>query len=287
VSYSERAIVFACEGEELVGIVAAPEPASAHGVLIVVGGPQYRAGSHRQFTLLARALAHAGVPAMRYDYRGMGDASGDIHTFEEVQQDIRAGIDAFFRAVPAMKQVVIWGLCDAASAALFYASTDRRVAALALANPWVRTVEGEARAYVKHYYVGRLFQRGLWKKIARGEFDFTGSARSFLRLCAKALRAPKAAQPTPSPQQSLPERMRAGLERFSGPLLLIISGQDLTAQEFLDVVKASEPWRNLLAAPRVRRHDLPQANHTFSRREWRDEVSQVTLAWLRSLPNSN
>ena len=59
-AYLERALVFECEGEQLVGIVAAPEAARV-GVLVIVGGPQYRAGSHRQYVLLSRRLASAGV----------------------------------------------------------------------------------------------------------------------------------------------------------------------------------------------------------------------------------
>jgi alpha/beta superfamily hydrolase len=45
-------------------------------VLVIVGGPQYRAGSHRQFTLLARSLAEQGFAVLRFDYRGMGDSTG-------------------------------------------------------------------------------------------------------------------------------------------------------------------------------------------------------------------
>ncbi|HBZ05431.1 MAG TPA: hydrolase 1, exosortase A system-associated, partial [Massilia sp.] len=50
----------ACRGAWLYGIVSLPAAPHPRGVLIVVGGPQYRAGSHRQFTLLARDLAAAG-----------------------------------------------------------------------------------------------------------------------------------------------------------------------------------------------------------------------------------
>ncbi|MFB1029241.1 MAG: hydrolase 1, exosortase A system-associated, partial [Thauera sp.] len=75
----EIAQIFPCEGEELIGILALPETAVTRlGVLVVVGGPQYRVGSHRQFVLLARALAKSGVPCMRFDYRGMGDATGEM-----------------------------------------------------------------------------------------------------------------------------------------------------------------------------------------------------------------
>jgi ABC-type amino acid transport substrate-binding protein len=76
--------------------------------------------------------------------------------------------------------------------------------------------------------------------------------------------------------------MLTGLSRFEGRLLLITSGNDLTAQEFLDVVQASPEWQKLLASPLVSRLDLPLANHTFSRREWRDQVASWTKEWIRS-----
>ena len=61
-SAPERGIVFGCAGEELVGVVHPVASPVARGVLVVVGGPQYRVGSHRQFVLLARRLAAAYQP---------------------------------------------------------------------------------------------------------------------------------------------------------------------------------------------------------------------------------
>src|SRR5712692_9618697 len=136
-THNEIALIFDCEGESLVGILSGAGPLAGRGVLIVVGGPQYRVGSHRQFTLLARHLAERGVPALRFDYRGMGDSGGEFRTFERVGADIRWAVDRFFASVPGLKEVVIWGLCDAASAALFYAHQDERVSGLILLNPWV------------------------------------------------------------------------------------------------------------------------------------------------------
>ena len=164
--YAETALAFPCEGELLAGIVCLPKQPLGRGVLVVVGGPQYRAGSHRQFTLLCRALAAQGIAAMRFDCRGMGDSEGRMRTFEEIQPDVRAAVDQFFAQVPQLREVIIWGLCDAACAALFYAHLDRRVTGLVLLNPWVRTPEGIARAQLKHYYWSRLSSREFWCRMS-------------------------------------------------------------------------------------------------------------------------
>src|SRR5690606_19047994 len=146
VSYDERALVFECSGDSLVGIAALPRlPSTMTRVLVVVGGPQYRAGSHRQFVLLSRRLAGRGIPCMRFDYRGIGDSTGEPRGFEAVDDDVRAAIDEFCAQMPDIEQIVLWGLCDGASAACLYARKDPRVAGLVLLNPWVRTEAGEAR----------------------------------------------------------------------------------------------------------------------------------------------
>ena len=64
-NYTEQTITFACEQDMLAGILTQPEVAASIGVIVIVGGPQYRAGSHRQFVLLSRALAAAGYPVLQ------------------------------------------------------------------------------------------------------------------------------------------------------------------------------------------------------------------------------
>ncbi|MBP8298268.1 MAG: hydrolase 1, exosortase A system-associated, partial [Burkholderiales bacterium] len=267
----ELAATFACGGERMVGIVSLPQQPSRRGVLVVVGGPQYRAGSHRQFTLLCRGFAANGIAAMRFDYRGMGDAEGDSRTFEDIDGDIRAAIDHFCAQVPELSEVVLCGLCDAASAALFYAHADPRVRGMVLINPWARTAAGIAKTHLRHYYAGRIADREFWRRLVRGEVA-TGAA---LRSAAGALRAalgfparepatlslaPAGRHaPAPAPTAPLPERMADGLARFGGPVLLVRSGRDLTAQEFSDIADASPQWRGLLGAARVTLRDLPDA----------------------------
>ena len=280
----EQPIVFECDGRRLLGIVHATD--STTGVLVIVGGPQYRVGSHRQFLLLARYLTANNVSVMRFDYRGMGDSEGDIRSFEDVTADIRAAVDAFFDACPELTSVVLWGLCDAASAAIFYADTDSRVEGMILLNPWVSTEAGEAKAYLRHYYFQRLFNKALWKKILTAKFEFRKSLASLLERVKKSREVlvgavNKDAVEAGNNPPPLPTRMYQSLERFQGWVNVIISGDDLTAAEFDDMVKASKAWRRLLNQKKTTFHYVAAANHTFSRQVWRDEVAEQTLRWVR------
>jgi exosortase A-associated hydrolase 1 len=290
----EIPFTFACRGGSLVAIYHQTAGAPRRGVVIVVGGPQYRVGSHRQFILLARALAEQGIPALRFDYRGMGDSDGEFVGFEALDLDIAAAIDAFTARCPSLREIVLWGLCDAASASLFYAHHDARVHGLVLLNPWVRTTSGEARTYLKHYYTKRLLHPAFWRKLLCGRFAFGASLTSFIGTMRKARNAGAGLPSLPAQPARLagdasiplPDRMAEGLRRFTGPVLLIMSGNDLTAREFDEAAKASPLWRELLASPRVTRRDLPAADHTYSRRAWRDQVAAWTLEWLPAPTNA-
>jgi exosortase A-associated hydrolase 1 len=208
----------------------------------------------------------------------MGDSEGAIRDFESVADDIRAALDKFFAEVPDLEEVVLWGLCDGASAAAMFAPTDSRVAGLALLNPWVRTDDGAARATIRHYYAARLLERAFWKKILGGRFEYRSAIKSFAGLVRKVF----AKRPETTAALSLPDRMHAALRAFRGKVLVMLSGADLTAQEFADL-SATGKWDKLLKDSRFTRHTLPKADHTCSRREWHDQVTAWTCEWARNL----
>jgi len=285
----EIPVSFDVDGDANYGIIHLPETCSKCGVLIVVGGPQYRVGSHRQFVLLARFLTRNGVPVMRFDYRGMGDSEGEMRTFESVENDLRTAIDVFYDQAPELEGVVIWGLCDAASAASFYAHTDNRVNGLILLNPWVRTDSGIAKAYLKYYYFSRIVKKDFWMKVFQGNLNVVKSLKYITSMIAATM-CPDRSQDNMNVSSrtdnvapsSLPERMYAGLSAYKGPLLFILSGDDLTANEFREVVKNSQEWQSLMNESRVKKHELAEANHTYSKHIWRDQVAEWTLKWLLS-----
>lgn len=296
-TFHEQPLSFRCHDCWLYGILSTPVQPNSRGILIVVGGPQYRVGSHRQFTLLARFFASNNFPTLRFDYRGMGDSDGVIRTFENIEDDLCNAIDQFFINVPSLKEVVIWGLCDAASAALFYAHKDYRITGLVLVNPWVRTESSEARAYLKHYYFSRLLKLDFWRKVVTGKFNFSNSFNfifEFLRkLSAKGSKVTRAkdslvTNTSVSSFQNkcelapLPDRMLDGLKQFNGKLFIITSGNDLTAQEFLDLINEVRDWKQTLKSKPVKFAHLKDANHTFSTREWRDQIAASTVEWSKS-----
>lgn len=276
----EWACVFDCEGDPLVGILhTAPQDADRIGVLVVVGGPQYRVGSHRQFVVMARSLAARGYSVLRFDYRGMGDSGGAPRSFASVDADIRAALDHWARLDPTLRGFVIWGLCDAASAAFMYGHTDRRVLGLIVANPWVRSEASEARAYVRHYYGRRLLQGDFWRKLFSGRVSLRASASDLAGKLARTLGYGGCAA-TDVATADFRARMLSGLTSFAGPVLLLLSGRDLTAREFEDFSAAATDWRRALASTMVETLRLADADHTLSDRASQNAASLATLEWI-------
>lgn len=280
-SFVEKPFLFSCASEKLLGIVASPEVSKKTGVLIVVGGPQYRAGSHRQFLLLSRALAGVGYPVMRFDYRGMGDSGGVPRDFQAIGEDITAAIDAFLLKCPQLKSVVLWGLCDAASACLMYheSTKDSRISGLVLLNPWIRSAATLARTHIKHYYVQRLLDKGFWRKLFFGRVGVGHALFGFAKSLITARQSNLLAN---AHSQSFQQKMAIGLGGFKGPVLILLSGDDYTANEFVETVRIDPMWSSAFLAANVTKETLKGADHTFSSAELRQKVEGLTRRWLET-----
>jgi exosortase A-associated hydrolase 1 len=279
VAYSEEARVMGAPESPKVAVLHRPERlTSTTGVLVVVGGPQYRVGSHRQFVLLGRALASQGIAVLRFDLTGMGDSVGQAAGFEHCGTDVRDATSLLLESVAGLNRVCLWGLCDGASASLIFGRHDPRVGRMVLLNPWVRTEAGLAQAYLDNYYTRRLRSRAFWSRILKSPRSMVRSMVGYLqnRRTARDGTSGRSAPAAPN----FIGRMLEGARGFNGNILVLLSGNDTVAAEFEGLLQRSPPWLAAFSRPGVQICRAAEANHTFSRREWRDWVSGQTAAFV-------
>lgn len=278
----EVPVLFECDGAELAGILHQPEKPSAIGVMIVVGGPQYRVGSHRQFVLIARVMARHGIPVFRFDHRGVGDSNGHRHDFDELDLDISAAFSAFSDRCQFLRGFVTLGLCDAATACALVAERSGLpiVGQIAL-NPWVRTAAGEDEAVFKHYYVRRVLSRDFWSSILRGEYALRLSIEDLVSRVRRTIR--RHVRESVKTPDDLPALVRNAQINFSGKTLIVLSERDLVAKEYLARVKESQPWSRWFESESVTVKYLDKADHTFSSADLRNRVSDWCIQWILDL----
>lgn len=292
---SSSTFVFDCGAETLVGHIRKAREARRIGVLIVVGGPQYRAGSHRLFVKLSDKLSDAGYSCMSFDYRGIGDASGESPGFENIGTDLSAAVAAFQVHDPAVDRVVLWGLCDGATAGVLHAANIPMVSGLILANPWVFSEETKAQALIATHYRARLFSGRFWRRLLSGEVDFWAALTGFASILRQSRPASeKSAEATDATGNGdtdapLPDRFAANLKTFDGHTQLILSGKDVTAAEFQIAMDGRGVRTSATAAdplPRVRLQKLSSADHTFSKLSATQAMTDLSLDFLNTVASS-
>jgi hypothetical protein len=134
----------------------------------------------------------------------------------------------------------------------------------------------------------RLRQPEFWHNLLKLRFHPVQSVRSLLKLVAGSRSSAGNAKPGPagSPgtaaEASLPDRLFNGFRQFKGPIMLIISSQDLIAREFDEAVRANPAWSRLIASESCRRIEMADGDHTFSSAEQRLKIVTWAGAWLHS-----
>lgn len=283
VTYTESVLEIVCCEDQLLGVLSVPDHPVNTAVIVVVGGPQYRVGSHRQFVHLTRHLAAAGYAALRFDVRGMGDSAGDRRSFESISEDIGAAIDATQGRLPKVTRFILWGLCDGASAALLYCNdrTDNRICGMCLINPWIRSKATLARTHLRHYYTARMGERSFWSKLLRGGVAVKAASGLLHNLyAALGVRKTGHISDRSAAAQTFQQGMSSAWRGFHGELLVLLSGRDYTAKEFSESIARDAAWAGALNHPHLRLHTLADADHTFSQHAERLRAETLTSEWL-------
>jgi pimeloyl-ACP methyl ester carboxylesterase len=178
-SVAENAFVLGGE-EPIFGIVARPgdadpDHASSDGTWVVFLPNRYarRIGPNRFYTRWAREWAAAGVPSLRVDTSGTGDAGGPD---EETDRDMYAqpALDDTRRALAYLREhhdaqrFALIGLCSGAYMAFHAALEEPDVDCAVMLNPqmllWTEHETAVTRAGV---LTGRMFRWASWRRLLR------------------------------------------------------------------------------------------------------------------------
>lgn len=288
-NFSEKPVTFSCDGNPLHGIFSIPETEARTAVVIVVGGPQFRVGSHRQFVLLARFLAAHGILVMRFDYSGMGYSEGPGKNFYEIDEDIASAIALVHTTNPNIERIFLWGLCDAAAALAFYAYQDSRINGLVLLNPWVRSEESHSKMLLSEYYSRRLTDWAKWKELLVAPQKIIPAVVSFAGVVLNIMKSVFQVKTESNTdfrlslehrKNDIADAMFKGLSHYSGKICLILSGNDLTAAEFEQVLENSGWLQDKSNQTKTKIHRIQNATHTFPSQEWRSQVERITLDFV-------
>jgi len=139
--------------------------------------------------------------------------------------------------------------------------------------------------------LARLLSKSFWAKLITGKIrigesinDIAGSAKgggpSSTNVAALAI----------DPRHGSPgyiDRMLKGLTQFKGKARFILSGNDLTAQEFSSLTANDRSW---VAACKIHNDGmlvLKAANHTFSTHGWRTQVANQTTMWIKQIDSKS
>lgn len=286
----EEAVQFKCKDKNLFGILHLPDNAiDVESILLmVVGGPQTRIGSHRLYVQLARKLACHGNAVFRFDYEGIGDSEGDWLSYKFSGPSISAALDYLSKRIRSLKNTIIWSLCDGATAsAVFAASNQHRVNSMILCNPYLHTEQGRAKTFLKYYYVRRVMEKEFWQKFLSFRISLKESIFSFHDLIKKS-KGDSSNGNVLSKEYEIeihPEEFIRGILNFRNPIRFLISSDDLTAMQFYDLCNDHPKLKAAVKSKKMSIKIINGADHTFSGSEAKQILFEETLAAIRKNEN--
>ncbi len=165
----ETPIVFERAGQQLYAIVSQPldSPVADGTIIMFNAGAIRRIGPNRIWTEAARRWAAAGVPVIRVDIEGIGDAGGEGGKYAE-------GDEAFYtpnlveQARGALElaeelglpdRFVLGGLCSGAYWSFELAASDPRVRGIMMLNPRLLVFDAGAEGNRELRKLGRILTR--------------------------------------------------------------------------------------------------------------------------------
>lgn len=180
---------------QLLGVLTEPVggPRSTLCAVFLNAGAVRRIGPNRLWVEASRRWAARGVPSLRVDLEGIGDADGDASRFVDVGEfytpELGAQVQAVLDALEERgsgRRFVLVGLCSGAYWGLHTAAGDERVAAAFLLNPRALIWDPELETRREARKVQALLRPGSWRKILGGGVE-AARLRAVARGVARAM----------------------------------------------------------------------------------------------------
>jgi dienelactone hydrolase len=200
VEVCERPVELGSPSGTFFAVVARPVtmPAADATVVFFDAGVQRRIGPNRMWVELARRWAARGLPSVRVDLKGIGDADGeskwlageDSAYHPSFPRQVGDVLDwAATQKLPA--RFVLVGLCSGAYWGFQAALTDERVLGAFMLNPrmliWRPGVNAARHA---RRYGRKLRQPSEWRRLLRGEAPFRLLVQTAVWLLLRVATAP-------------------------------------------------------------------------------------------------
>jgi len=243
----EIPVTFKSGGEQVVGMLHLPKKKKCPAVVCFHGFTGNKPEAHRLFVLAARELARNGVAALRIDFRGSGDSSGDFSemTISRELEDARAAMK-FIRRRPEVDpaRVGVLGMSMGGMVSALLLGEDKKVTVAVLWSP------------VANFH--RLWSTRMTPQVeadlaAKGIADYGGWP-----VVKKFIEDGMTHDPVKSLAKSKAE-------------ILVLHG------DIDDAVPVEESARYTNAA---RREIIRGADHVFSSLAWTKQVLDLTSSWF-------
>lgn len=178
-SRAEQPVFFPAGEETLFGMLTRPPgEANGVGVLLIQGGDTLNVSMlrNRLSVRLARTLAARGYHALRFDYHGLGESSGELGELylDAPLSEDAAGAASYLLSQRGVERLVLVGACFSARTALATASSVADLAGVVLVTPPVAGYsrsDATAERMARDASLGDYARRALRLKVLRNLAD--------------------------------------------------------------------------------------------------------------------
>ena len=276
----ERALRFG-ETQSLLAITTEPPQDAAQdlpGVILVSAGLVHRVGPNRLYVKIARRLASAGFPVLRFDLSGIGDSRArrdNVSIDERAVLETREAMD-YLTKNRDIRRFVLVGLCSGADDAFRTALKDSRVLGLGMIDPCLYPSMGHSlRAYA-----GRLIKPRSWLDLVTGRSDLWRIIGNTVRARSGKERPEAAWDWKQIPADEFREGLVSMADRGT-KLLLVYSPENSAYYNYRKHVRQQLGHKGLPSNLRV--ECIRGADHTFT--QWRHQAALLDVAedWARKV----